>query len=66
MPGEIVPSAAVVIYDTDKKETVLTKSACIAVKKISDKYKKIRNKKNANLVEEIQEVASKKKCPNRS
>ena len=46
--------------DTDKNETVFTKSARIAAKKISDKYKKIRNKKNVNLVKEIQEVASKK------
>ena len=46
--------------DTDKNKTVFTKSARIAAKKISDKYKKIRNKKNVNLVKEIQEVASKK------
>ena len=46
--------------DTDKNETVFTKSARIAAKKNSDKYKKIRNKKNVNLVKEIQEVASKK------
>ena len=44
--------------DTDKKETVFTKSVRMAAKK--DKYKKIRSKKNLNLAEKIQEVAPKK------
>ena len=44
--------------NTDKKETLFTKSVRIAAKK--DKYKKITNKKNVNLAEKIQEVASKK------
>ena len=43
--------------DTDKKETVFTKSVRMAAKK--DKYKKIRSKKNLNLAEKIEEVASK-------
>ena len=37
-----------------------SKSARIAAKKISDKYRKIRNKRNIDVVEEIREVASKK------
>ena len=37
-----------------------TKSAGIAAKKISDKYKKIRKKINIDIVEEIKDVASKK------
>ena len=37
-----------------------SKSARRADKKISDKYKKIRNKRNIDVVEEIREVASKK------
>lgn len=36
------------------------KSARIAAKKISDKYKKIRNKRNIDVTEEIRDVASKK------
>ena len=38
-----------------------SKSTRIAAKKISDKYRKIRNKKNTDVVEEIREVTSKKK-----
>ena len=37
-----------------------TKSAGIAAKKISDRYKKLRGKRNINIVEEIKDVASKK------
>ena len=37
-----------------------TKSAGIAAKKISDRYKKLRGKRNINIVEEIIDVASKK------
>ena len=37
-----------------------SKSARIAAKKISDKYKKIRNKRNIDVAEEIRDVASKK------
>ena len=32
----------------------------ITAKKISDKYRKIRNKRNIDVIKEIQEVASKK------
>ena len=37
-----------------------TKSAGIAAKKISDKYKNIRKKRNIDTVEEIKDAASKK------
>ena len=37
-----------------------TKSAGIAAKKISDRYKKVRRKKKINIVEEIKDAASKK------
>ena len=50
--------------DTDKNETVFTKSARIAAKKISDKYKKIRNKKNVNLVKEMLKLQLKKSATN--
>ena len=49
----------------DKKENVFTKKARITVKKISDKFKKIRSKKAIDLVDEVQQVAS-KKCSNYS
>ena len=37
-----------------------TKSAGIAAKKISDNHKKLRKKRNIDIVEEIKDVASKK------
>ena len=45
-----------------------TKSVGIAAKKISDNYKKLRKKRNIDIVEEIKDVASKKsaKCTNSS
>ena len=46
--------------NTDKKETVFTKSARIAAKKSVTNTRKYETKKNINLVEETQEVASKK------
>ena len=38
-----------------------TKSLVIAAKKLSDKYKKLRKKRNIDVVEEIKDVASKKR-----
>ena len=38
-----------------------TKSVVIAAKKLSDKYKKLRKKRNIDVVEEIKDVASKKR-----
>ena len=49
----------------DKKENVFPKSAGITVKKISNKFNKIRSKKAIDLVNEVQQVAS-KKCSNYS
>lgn len=40
--------------------TVSNKSAHIAAKKISYKYKKMRRKKTIDLVQDVQEAASKK------
>ena len=42
------------------KTKYFQKVLIIAANKISDKYKKTRNKNNVSVVEEIQEVASKK------
>lgn len=50
----------VINENTDNKDKVFPKSAHIAANKISNKYKKTRNKNNVSVVEEIQEVASKK------
>ena len=49
----------------DKKENVFPKCAGITVKKISNKFNKIRSKKAIDLVNEVQQVAS-KKCSNYS
>ena len=45
---------------TNKNNNVFTKSAQITAKKISDKYKNMRNKKSIEIPDEVQEVASKK------
>lgn len=45
------------------KTKYFQKVLIIAANKISDKYKKTRNKNNVSVVEEIQEVASKKSVP---
>ena len=50
----------VINENTDNRDKVFPKNADIAGKKISDKCKKIRNTNNISVVEEIQEVASKK------
>ena len=50
----------VINENTDNRDKVFPKNADIAGKKISDKCKKIRNTNNRSVVEEIQEVASKK------
>ena len=39
--------------DNEIKQNAFRKSARIAAKKISDKYKKIRNKKTVNLIDEV-------------
>ena len=45
------------------KTKYFQKVLIIAANKISDKYKTTRNKNNVSVVEEIQEVASKKSVP---
>ena len=50
----------VINQNTDNKDKVFPKNAHKAANKISDKYKKTRNKNNISVVEEIQEIASKK------
>lgn len=44
----------------EPKDPVSKKCAHISAKKISDKHKKMRNKKKTDLVENVQEAASKK------
>ena len=49
-----------IVEEMVKKPESSSKSARIAARKISDKYREIRNKGDIDLVEEIREVVSKK------
>ena len=49
-----------IVEEMVKKPESSSKSARIAARKISDKYRKIRNEGYIDLVEEIREVVSKK------
>ena len=48
------------VVEEEEPPKKYTKSAGIVAKKVSDRYKKLRRKRNINIVEEIEDFASKK------